>query len=127
MDKKLMDMTGPAEGKIPIEANVFLMGKKIDADVYVHLKGFALAKVTHLDIESEELNIMKGKGDFLTVVGIDNGLEIPSLKIRIISKRLKVLKSGERTRTWVGQKIDGIYIGFRKEQIRALEKIVSEK
>ena len=123
----MIDMTGPAEGKIPIEANVFLMGKKIDANVYVHLKGFALAKVTHLDIESEELNIMKGKGDFLTVIGIDNGIEIPSLNIRIISKRLKVLKSGERTRTWVGQKVDGIYIGFRKEQIRALEKIVSKK
>ena len=34
-------------------------------DVYIHIKGFSLAKVTHLDVESEELNkILKPKEVF---------------------------------------------------------------
>jgi hypothetical protein len=37
------------------------------------------------------------------------------------------LKKGEKTRTWVGGKEGGIYIGFKKEQIEKLEKIAREK
>ncbi len=120
-------MTGPAEGKIPIRAKVFLKGKKIDANVYIHLKNFAMAKVTHLDIESEELNLMKGKGNFFTILGTADGMEIPSLKMKVVSRNLGVLKNGEKTRTWIGQKIDGIYIGFRKEHIKILESIANKK
>ena len=39
-------MSGPAEGKIKL-------GK---ADVYLHLKGKSLARITHIDIELDELN-----------------------------------------------------------------------
>ena len=52
-------MTGPAEGKLPLEAQVFLLGRgsrrRVEASVYVHLKGYALARVTHLGIEHESL------------------------------------------------------------------------
>jgi hypothetical protein len=122
-----MIMTGPAEGKIPIRAEVYLKGKKIDADVYIHLKNFAMARVTHLDIESEKLNLMKNKGDFFNIVGIERGIEIPSLEVKVVFKKIKILKAGEKTRTWVGQKVDGIYIGFRKEHIGILERIAKEK
>lgn len=120
-------MTGPGAGKLLLKADVFLAGKKIVARVYIHVKGYSLARVTHLDIESPKLNLMKKKGDFLGVLGIKNGMEIPNVKIKILCNLLnKVLREGERTRTWVGQKVDGIYIGFRKVEIEKLEKIAGK-
>lgn len=117
-------MTGPAEGKIPLKANVFLGSKKIPASVYIHLKGYAFARVTHLDIESPKLNLMKGKGDFLSIYGIEDGIQIPDLDLIVSCSMLnKILDVGEKTRTWVGQKENGIYIGFRKAQVLKLEKI----
>jgi hypothetical protein len=120
-------MTGPAEGKIDLPAQVFLDSKKIDAVIYVHLKGYALARVTHLDIESESLNILPVKGGgFFTIRGIDSGIEI-ELKahiVRVICSSLnEVLGVGKATRTWVGGKVDGIYVGFKKAEIEKLEKI----
>lgn len=45
-------MSGPGEGKIKL-------GK---ADVYIHVKGKSNARITHVDIELEELNkIIKDK------------------------------------------------------------------
>jgi hypothetical protein len=117
-------MTGPSEGKLKIRANVFLEGKKIDAIVYVHLKGYSMATVTHLDIESPKLNLMSGKGDFHQIIGIEEGIEIPAFGLVISALILNdVLKSGEKTRTWVGQKQDGIYIGFKKTEMLKLENI----
>jgi len=117
-------MTGPGEGKLKIKANVFLEGKKIDAIVYVHMKGYSMATVTHLDIESPSLNLMGGKGYFHQIVGIDEGIEIPKLGVMISASILSdVLGSGEKTRTWIGQKEDGIYIGFKKSEMLKLEKI----
>jgi uncharacterized metal-binding protein len=53
-------------GKVLLEnAQVFIDGKEIKADVYIHIKRFSLARVTHLNIESEELNkILKPKEVF---------------------------------------------------------------
>ena len=68
-------MTGPAEGKLELNATVYLGsdGKKYElkgAIVYIHLKGFAEARVTHLDIEHDLLdNIIQPKrGEFLTIL-----------------------------------------------------------
>jgi len=125
-------MTGPGPGKLLLEnARVFLDGKEIRAEVYIHVKGFSLARVTHLDIESEELNeILKPKeGGFFSIHGIDSGIEIKfeRKKVRVLHKLLnEVLKKGEKTRTWVGGKEGGIYIGFKKEQIAKLERIARE-
>jgi hypothetical protein len=124
-------LTGPAEGKLPLEARVILHlnGERRElkeAEVYVHLKGYALARVTHLDVEHGFLNtFFKPKGGrFLTIVGVDGGLEVrfQKGKIMILSLLLnRVLGPGEATRTWVGGKYGGIYIGFRKAQIERLE------
>lgn len=117
-------MTGPAYGKIPLKARITLSGRAITGHVYVHLKGYALARVTHLDIESPKLNLMKVKGDFLGIHGIKGGIELPHLGVKVSCAKLnKVLKEGEKTRTWVGQKEDGIFIGFRKAEVMKLERV----
>ena len=129
-------MTGPAIGKLPLRGarvSILESGKfrEIEAEVYIHVKGYSLARVTHLDIESPELNRVypiKG-GSFLPIIGIRNGIEIRTRKtrIRIVHPLLnEVLNVGEYTRTWVGGKIGGIYIGFRKGELEKLEKICEE-
>jgi len=132
-------LTGPAYGKISIPSEVFLVysnGKMVnlnDVSVYIHVKGYALARVTHLDLEHEALGklLPQGGGKFLNIIGVDDGLEIhlnKGLKVKVKSQILtEVLKPGEKTRTWVGGKIGGIYIGFRKSEVRKLEKIAEEK
>lgn len=67
-------MTGPGPGKLLLEgAKVFVVEdgdtKEIEAEVYIHVKGYSLARVTHLDIESFELNRFypkKGGGSSLS-------------------------------------------------------------
>jgi hypothetical protein len=142
-------MTGPAAGKLELKkAKVYLQSKdkKIlleDPTVYVHLKGYALARVTHLDVEHDLLdNIVSPKrGYFLSIHGINGGIEIKVEKeikhenktIAVIGVEIrhrnlnKVLEPGEKTRTWVGGKFGGIYIGFRKEHVERLEKLAREK
>lgn len=134
-------------GKIKLNAQTFLMPKRdnIDASVYIHLKGYARARVSHLDIEKVGLGkvIHRGRGNFLQVEGIKQGIKITmreSKEIEIDGKKSKVssvivldpllnevLDKGKSTRAWVGRKYDGIYIGFRKEEIEKLEKVALEK
>ncbi|MEM5874492.1 MAG: hypothetical protein QW641_01000 [Candidatus Aenigmatarchaeota archaeon] len=122
-------MTGPGEGKLLLNgAKVYLNNEKIPAEVYIHVKGYSLARVTHLDIEHEKSNsiIEAEKGGFFTIYGIEKGIKIDFGKkfVLVIYDFLsKVLSKGEKIRAWVG----GIYIGFRKEQIVKLEKIAKEK
>jgi len=148
---QISNMTGPATGKLELKnAKVFFhtKNKKFllkNANVYIHLKGYALARVTHLDIEHEILDsiIPPKSGKFLSIHGIENGLEIILEKAKGIEYEKKkievekilvlhpylgqVLKENEKTRTWVGGKIGGIYIGFRKKEIEKLETIAKEK
>lgn len=129
-------MTGPGEGKFLLEnCKVYLKNKErkeIVAKVYIHLKGYSLARVTHLDIESNVLNkLIKPKGGFFySIHGIDDGIEIKfrDKSLLVLHQHLtKVLAKGEKTRTWIGGKIGGIYIGFRKAQVAKLEKIIEEE
>lgn len=138
-------MTGAGEGKIKIDSNVSIqtLDKPIllnDAEVYIHIKGYSNARVTHLDIEHEMLNvIVKPKvGEFLPIIGFNGGLRIKLSKsisyhgkvlrsIEVKSPILNsILKSGETTRTWIGGKYGGIYIGFRKEHIKKLEELAAK-
>jgi len=53
----LVTMTGPGEGKLPLNAKVCLNAEELpSARVYIHLKGYSRATVTHLDIEHPKLN-----------------------------------------------------------------------
>ncbi len=119
-------MTGPGTGKILLESAVFLDGKQIVSSVYIHLKGQSGATVTHLDIEAPELNLMNAKGGFFEIAGTGSGIEIAlgGNAVAVDCAALApVLPKGRRTRTWVGQKADGIYVGFRRAEMMELEKI----
>jgi len=141
-------MTGPAEGKLLLEdAKILLLTNlgsiNLDGEVYIHVKGYSLAKVTHLDIEHETLdNIIPPKrGKFLTIRRVKDGIrieldhekEIQINNNRVLVYAIKIVHPtlinviDKETRTWVGGKFGGIYIGFRKNQIRRLEEIAREK
>ncbi|PCN50135.1 hypothetical protein B6U99_06020 [Candidatus Geothermarchaeota archaeon ex4572_27] len=133
-------MTGEAEGKlrVPSRAVLELEGggfRGIEPDVFIHVKGYSMARVTHLDIEHEELDglLPPGDGRFLEVRGIKGGLKVtldpPSKGVRalIVESGLlnHVLRPGEATRAWVGGKHGGIYIGFRKAEVERLEGLAT--
>jgi len=126
-------MTGPGEGKLPLDAKVHLNTEELtNVHVYIHLKGYSRATVTHLDIEQPKLNsIIPPKAKTSNwIVGIENGLLIITSKgdkVQIIHPLLnKVLQRGEKTKTLVGGKFGGIFIGFRKREINKLEQIAAE-
>lgn len=128
-------MTGEAEGKLKLSSVVKMVTgeglKRIDADVFIHVKGYSLARVTHLDLEHPELTgiLPPRGGGFYLVEGVNGGLRIkfkpPRRNVWSIEVEEpllnEVLEPGEATRTWVGGKLGGIYVGFRKEQVRKLE------
>ncbi len=143
-------MTGPTAGKFPLKAEVFLLvdgkRKKVEsAKVYAHLRGYARARVTHLDIEERILGklIHRGRGNFLDIKGVKGGIsirpkverenELDGKKMRIKGLLLlnpllnQILEPGETTRTWVGRKFDGIYIGFRKGEVLKLEGMIARE
>ena len=143
-------MTGSIKGKLKIDANVYFLSKdgevKLeDVSVYVHVKGYARARVTHLDIEDGVVKklIYRGRGNFLDIRGVVGGIIVQAKmerELEVAGKSLKVwglevvnsdlntiLAVGETTRTWVGRKYDGVYIGFRKNEVLKLEKMALEK
>ena len=74
-------MSGEGEGKIRL-------GK---ADVYIHVKGKSRARITHIDIELEELNkIIKNKES--TYVGGKPGGVFLGLKKDMINRAEKLIK-----------------------------------
>lgn len=56
-------MSGPAEGKILLKG----------AKVYVHVKGKAGARVTHIDVEHPSLNRIMKKGEATYAAGKHGG------------------------------------------------------
>ena len=73
-------MSGPGEGKK-------LLGK---ASVYMHEKGKSLARVTHIDIELDELNEIIKPGEATYVQGKEGGCFI-GLKREMIERTEKLL------------------------------------
>jgi len=141
-------MTTASAGKIRINADVYLVLQKekvkADADVYIHVKGYMRARVTHVDIEDKIFGriIHRGRGNMLEIRGIKGGIEIKPKSPREMdingSKILvhalevhhpilnEVLGIGESTVTWVGRKYDGIYIGFKENEMKKLERIAEK-
>lgn len=74
-------MSGKAEGKR-------FLGK---ADVYIHEKGKSLARVTHIDIELEELNKIVKPKEASYVQGKEGGVFI-GLKKPMIKRAEDILK-----------------------------------
>lgn len=142
-------MTATSSGKIKISADVYLKleEEKIkvdDAAVYLHVKGYMRARVTHIDIEDRIFGkiIHRGRGNMLEIIGIKGGLEIrpkypremgiegsKTVVYALVARHPllnEVLKAGESTITWVGRKYDGIYIGFKETEMKKLEKLAEE-
>lgn len=67
-------------GKLSLDEYAILMPceRKIDAEVYIHVRDYARARVSHLDVEKMGLGgaIRRGRGNFLEVRGVENGLEV---------------------------------------------------
>jgi len=107
-------------------------------DVFVHVKGYSRARVTHVDIESPVLNIRSRGGTYAYIYGISRGFRVvPKVKIAAGTLAIKelvirwegppFLKPGESSIAFLGFKVGGIYIGFKKELISKLEKYCKEK
>ncbi len=130
-------MTGPGYGKLRVDDAIIRLytpagTHEIDADVYIHVRGYSRARVTHLDIEHGDLNrllpnCVKG---FFPARGTGRGFVIDfsrfikGFQLELESKLLSNLIPFSRS-TWVyvGSKSGGIFIGFRKEFIEKLEYI----
>lgn len=127
----LSKMTGPCKGKVPIKIHFFLNSTEIPCDAYIHVKGYADANITHLDIEGFNVDSVKDKIPAVVIGGLNEITIILLEKISIgnrKSKKLKIkgldlLAKGKKSGAYVGIKKGGIYIGFRKEIIRKLEEI----
>ena len=74
-------MSGAGEGKK-------LLGK---ADVYLHEKGKSNARITHIDIELDELNKIVEPGEATYVQGKEGGVFI-GLKKEMIGRAEKIIK-----------------------------------
>jgi len=141
-------MTGPAIGKIPLKAKVYLIGgfsrvPLVGTQVYIHLKGYSGARVTHCDIEHRFLNelVAPNTSKFLKLRSDDNKtvsieldgiyeLSVGSEKYRvgaIVIECSELAKALGRAsfKVYVGGKVGGIFLGLRKEYIEKIEKLAN--
>jgi len=127
-------MTGPAKGKIPLDVEVLFEDRKIKCDVYIHVKGFSRAYVTHIDIEGFNASgnrnripavVIGGKNRITLILMEDIKIgKIRGRKLKILG--LNLLPSGEKSGAYVGIKDGGLFVGFRKELVRFLEDIARD-
>lgn len=73
-------MSGPALGK-----------HKIKVNAYIHEKGKSLARISHIDIESETLSEIIKPGEISFVKGKEGGIFI-ALKKPMISRAEKIIQ-----------------------------------
>jgi hypothetical protein len=113
--------------------------------VCIHVKGYSRARVTHLDVEHERLdNLIPPKhGGLHEIKGVKGGIEIRlegTKEIEYRGRKLRpksifiecpvlneILSPSQSTRTWVGGKFGGIYIGFRKPEIERMERVAKDE
>ncbi len=134
-------MTGPGPGKIRLDATVKVYydggSEEIEADVYLHVKGWSRALVTHIDVEAEglEYRLVGGPGHgvygrlYLHGRGI---VFIPlhrAWRLAVINEVLgdALRRVGGRTAGYLGGKVGGVFIGARREYLRVLEEIASSR
>ncbi len=136
-------MTGPGEGKILLPGRVELCSKtrniSVKCEIYLHVKGYSLARVTHIDLESPVINevLAPRHSLYLPYTVVSGQLRIRLLnpiyvqplslmvrEIRVSSKPLaETLGEGIKSWVYMGGKEGGVFLGFRKPQVRALEAL----
>ncbi|RLE70926.1 MAG: hypothetical protein DRJ43_00910 [Thermoprotei archaeon] len=138
-------MTGPGEGKIPLVSQIFMVARgvkvELPCDVYLHVKGYSRARVTHIDLEAGELNELLAPGFSQYLYFIAEGdelrielgrvlylksLKIPVREIVIRSPTLARSIGPRRDVVYIGGKPGGVYLGFRREVVRRLEELAIE-
>ncbi len=135
-------MTGPAPGKISIKCNKVVIRLRaqistIRPNLYIHVKGYSLARVTHIDVEYPGLEKIFGIGYREVIPAILSTqtrdcvlIIVPSreLHMLIYSEELReILPKNYRGGCVVGGKVDGIFIGVKREVIKYLEEFASSR
>ncbi len=133
-------MTGPGPGKIRVRAQVVIVrrgeAKVLEGvQVYLHLKGWSRAPITHIDVEYpglEELVGGPGRGVYGVVEGVAAGFRFTPfqgewlIEVRGLGDPiLSVFQQGERSYGYAGGKKGGIYIGFKRFILERLEEIAA--
>lgn len=133
-------MTGPGPGKIQIDCKKLIIIKedrKIELTpvLYIHVKGYSLARVTHIDIEYPQLETIIGLKHreiapaLLTKIG-----NIIIIKSRKLKTRIEIhsttlnnlIPPAYSDGCVIGGKTDGIFIGIKKELIKILEEYTTK-
>ncbi|MEM1508330.1 MAG: hypothetical protein QXY49_02190 [Thermofilaceae archaeon] len=135
-------MTGPGEGKIPLKSRVFLVSGRsrveLYCSVYLHVKGYSMARVTHVDVEADQLNELLLPGDSAYAIVYTTGEELrikfqEGRSLRSTSKQVSEVSikcmelvsvlAPVRSIAYIGGKEGGIFIGFKREFVRKLEEL----
>ncbi|RLI99604.1 MAG: hypothetical protein DRP08_07035 [Candidatus Aenigmatarchaeota archaeon] len=139
-------MTGPGEGKILLDDHILLYGRNrcttVPCDVYLHVIGFIRGRVTHIDLENDILNLIVKPGESkyckwivrnnILRVFIGKGVYVRDVGflVRAIGldndRLISVLGNGSSDYVYVGGKLGGIFLGFRKKYILRLEELAKE-
>jgi fructose-1,6-bisphosphatase/inositol monophosphatase family enzyme len=103
----------------------------------LHVKGYSRARVTHVDVECGELNEAVPPGAHAYATAYTRGGELRvrfreplkafgyARELVIMCPELAAVLAPMRDTVYVGGKEGGIFIGFRREQIRKLETLAS--
>lgn len=135
-------LTGPGPGKIPLNAVVeLILGVETivvqDAEVYLHVRGWSRAFVTHIDIESPIMNeyVARPRSGFYArmlyrplglIIEATRALKPCIIRVREGELLPKVFNVSEESWCFIGGKYGGIYIGFRKVYIERMESVARE-
>ncbi len=113
-------------GKIKVRGKVFLDNVElINANVYIHIKGYSRARVTHIDVQDPEIRkiILPHHSAYPEISWDSSTVNIPvkGHNLKIINDTLgKLIKLNGNI--YVGGKGRGIFLGLHKEQIKKLEE-----
>lgn len=113
-----------------VSGTVYLDGNKLEnAIIFIHVKGYGRARVTHIDIEDPAFKkvILPRHSDYPEIEWNSKKVCIPvkGHKLVIISDTLgNLIKL--KGNIYVGGKGKGIFLGLHKEQIKSVEEYASE-
>ena len=116
-------------GKIMVSGEVFLDGvKSDDAIIFIHLKGYGRARVTHIDIESMAFKkILLPRHSDYPEINLDSdkvNIPVKEHELIIISTTLgKLMKF--HGNLYVRGKGKGIFFGLHRDQIKIIEEYAS--
>ncbi|AWR93281.1 transferase [Acidianus brierleyi] len=120
-------MEAKPSGKIPIEGKVWLDGKEVESKLFLHVRGYNRARVTHIDIEGEKIRgLIRPRHSVYPEVEWKDKVEIP-IYDHILILEIPEIKLEFKGNLYVGGKGKGIFLGFHRDQIKILEEIAKQK